>query len=67
MKVHEGRTGSSSSPTRIHLARPPRMGAWRGPLPRRRVTPLPVLGDFIDKATATSPSVVCGARGSALR
>jgi hypothetical protein len=36
--------GACSSPTGVRLARGPRMGSWRGPLPRRRITPLPVLG-----------------------
>jgi hypothetical protein len=43
----EDRRASSSSPVGLHLAKPPRMGAWRGPLPRRRITPAPVLGDFM--------------------
>jgi hypothetical protein len=39
----EGRV-AASSPSRLRLSRGPRMGPWRGPLPRRRVTPPPVLG-----------------------
>jgi hypothetical protein len=46
--------GACSSPTGVHLARGPRMGSWRGPLPRWRSTPLPVLGQFINKAAASS-------------
>jgi hypothetical protein len=51
----EDRRASSSSPVGLHMAKPPRMGAWRGPLPRRRITPAPVLGDFMACAK-TSPS-----------
>ncbi|KAE8771686.1 hypothetical protein D1007_56408 [Hordeum vulgare] len=40
----------ASSPSRIRLGRPPKMGSWRGPLPPRRVTPPPILGQFIDVA-----------------
>lgn len=40
----------SSSPSGLRLARAPRMGSWRGPLPPRRITPPPVLGQFMDKA-----------------
>jgi hypothetical protein len=42
--------GACSSPSGVRLACGPMMGSWRGPLPRRRITPLPVLGQFIDKA-----------------
>jgi hypothetical protein len=49
-----GCRGVASSPLGICMARPPRMGPWRGPLPRRRITPLPVLGHFIDKAASGS-------------
>jgi hypothetical protein len=48
------RSGSCSSPTGVRLARGPRMGPWRGPLPRRRVSPPLVLGTFIDRAFAGS-------------
>jgi hypothetical protein len=48
----------------VCLTRGPKVGSWRGPLPRRRVTPPPILGDFLDKAgtpssrsTASSPGV----------
>jgi hypothetical protein len=34
---------------------PPRMKPWRGPLPRRRITPAPVMGDFIELATSQQP------------
>jgi hypothetical protein len=48
------RRGACSSPTGVRLTRCPRMGAWRSPLPRRRVTPPPVLGDFLDLASSSS-------------
>jgi hypothetical protein len=48
------RRGSCSSPRGVRLARGPRMGPWRGPLPRRRVSPPPVLGTNIDRAFAVS-------------
>jgi hypothetical protein len=48
------RRGSCSSPTGVRLTRGPRMGPWRGPLPRRRVSPPPVIGTFIDRAFAAS-------------
>jgi hypothetical protein len=48
------RRGSCSSPTGVRLACGPQMGPWRGPLPRRRVSPPPVLGTFIDRAFAVS-------------
>jgi hypothetical protein len=55
----DDRRASSSSPVGLHLAKPPHMGAWRGPLPRRRVTPTPVLRDFIACAkTSTSGASV---------
>jgi hypothetical protein len=46
--------GACSSPSGVRLAWVPRMGAWRGPLPRRRCTPLPVLGQFLDMAAGSS-------------
>jgi hypothetical protein len=46
-RLNDGRRASSSSPVGLLLAKPPRMGAWRGPIPRRRVTPVPVFGDFL--------------------
>jgi hypothetical protein len=58
---------SSSVPVGMHLAKPPRMGAWRGPLPRRRVTPLPVLGDFMTNAKVSPADVSCSFRGSGQR
>jgi hypothetical protein len=58
---------SSSSPVGLHLAKPPRMGAWRGPLPQRRVTPLPVLGDFMTNAKVSPAGVSCSFRGSGQR
>ncbi|KAM0883026.1 hypothetical protein ACQ4PT_031903 [Festuca glaucescens] len=48
--VRGGGSSSTASPTGLCLARPPRVGSWRGPLPRRRVSPLPILGLFIDEA-----------------
>jgi hypothetical protein len=48
--------GTCSSPSGVRLARGPRVGSWRGPLPRRRVSPLPVLGDFLDMPLASSSS-----------
>jgi hypothetical protein len=48
--VRSPRRGACSSPTGVHLSRGPKMGSWRGPLPRRRITPLPILGQFLDKA-----------------
>jgi hypothetical protein len=44
---------SSTSPVGLWLSKPPRMGKWRGPLPPRRITPTPVLGDFLVKAVAS--------------
>jgi hypothetical protein len=38
---------NACSPLAIRMARPPRMGPWRGPLPRRRITPLPILGSSL--------------------
>jgi hypothetical protein len=38
----------------VRLAHDPKAGSWRGPLPRRRVTPPPILGDFLGKATTSS-------------
>jgi hypothetical protein len=50
------RRSASSSPTGLSLSRPPRAGSWRGPAPRRRVTPPPVLGDFLHLGSlASSP------------
>jgi hypothetical protein len=49
------------SPLGIQMARPPRMGPWRGPLPRRRITPLPILGQFIAPAVVAA---VCSAQVS---
>jgi hypothetical protein len=48
------RRGACSSPSGVRLARGPKVGPWRGPLPRRRVTPPPILGDFLDKAMTPS-------------
>jgi hypothetical protein len=36
--------GSASSPMGVCLARGSQMGPWRGPLPRRRISPPPILG-----------------------
>ena len=45
------RSGTASSPAGLRLSRsPPRMGPWRGPLPPRRISPPPILGDFLAKA-----------------
>jgi hypothetical protein len=63
-RVHEGRRASSTSPVGLHLAKPPRMGAWRGPLPRRRVTPMPVLGDFMANAKLALSGGSLSSRGS---
>jgi hypothetical protein len=41
-----GRRSAFSSPSGIRLARNPKIGPWHGPLPRRRITPLPILGQF---------------------
>jgi hypothetical protein len=51
--------GAASSPSGLRIARSPRMGPWRGPLPKRRITPSPILGHFLDKAieTASTPVV----------
>jgi hypothetical protein len=48
------RRGACSSPSGVRLARGPKVGPWRGPLPRRWVTPPPILGDFLDKAMTPS-------------
>jgi hypothetical protein len=48
-KIKEGRGASPSSPVGLSLTRPPRTGARRGPLPRRRITSLPMFGDFFVK------------------
>jgi hypothetical protein len=50
--------GAFSSPSGIHLSRGPRMGPWRGPLPRRRIMPPPMLGQFLDMATPSSSSAI---------
>jgi hypothetical protein len=42
------------------------MGPWRGPLPKRRVTPPPVLGQFLEKASMSSEVAAAGI-GGALR
>lgn len=46
---------SSSAGVRLKKM-PPRMGPWRGPLPPRRISPLPVLGVLIDSAMETRSS-----------
>jgi hypothetical protein len=33
------------------------MGPWRGLLPKRRITPPPILGSFIDMVTSSSSSL----------
>jgi hypothetical protein len=46
------------------LARPLRVDSWRGPLPRRRVSPLPILGFFLGEALAAHASASSGAASS---
>ncbi|KAI4988709.1 hypothetical protein ZWY2020_035949 [Hordeum vulgare] len=46
---------SSSAGVRLKKM-PPRMGPWRGPLPPRRISPLPVLGVLIDSLMETRSS-----------
>jgi hypothetical protein len=58
--VGSSRGRSSSSPSGVRLARGPKVGSWRGPLPRRRLTPPPILGDFLDKAEVISGRSVAG-------
>jgi hypothetical protein len=41
--------GAASSPSGLRIARSPRMGPWRGPLPKRRITPPLILGQFLEK------------------
>nr|XP_040251446.1 protein transport protein SEC31-like [Aegilops tauschii subsp. strangulata] len=48
--VLAGRSVTSPSPTGLRLARPRRMGSWRGPLPPRRMTPAPVFSQFLERA-----------------
>jgi hypothetical protein len=43
---------ASSSPVGMRLSRMPRLKPWRGPLPRRRITPAPVVGYFIAQAVS---------------
>jgi hypothetical protein len=50
--ARRGGSSASASPMGLCLSRPPRVGSWRGPLPHRRVTPLPVLGLLLDAAAA---------------
>jgi hypothetical protein len=59
--------GATSSPSGLRLSRGPRVKPWRGPLPRRRMTPPPVLGQFLDQAAvaASAPSPASGGLGLA--
>lgn len=53
--------GSKSSASQGYaVARRPRASSWRGPLPSRRVTPPPVLGQFLERA-AVLPSTAAKA------
>nr|XP_051211849.1 flocculation protein FLO11-like [Lolium perenne] len=49
---------ASSSPVGLRLSRMPRMKPWRGPLPRRRVTPAPIFGDFLAAVSARRPAAI---------
>ena len=52
------RGGPASSPSGLRLSRsPPRMGPWRGPIPPRRISPPPVLGDFLNKDFVGPPAM----------
>jgi hypothetical protein len=59
--------GAVSSPTGVRLARGPKVGTWWGPLPRRRISPPPILGQFLDKAARSSSSRSCSATASSGR
>jgi hypothetical protein len=50
------RRGACLSPSGVRPAHGPRVGSWRGPLARRRVTPPPVLGDFLGRSPESSRS-----------
>jgi hypothetical protein len=65
-RMSDDRRASSLSPVGLHLAKPPRMGAWRGPIPRRRVTPAPVLGDFLACAKRSASGASVNSRPSEL-
>jgi hypothetical protein len=56
MKIKGTSRAASSSPVGLRIARMPRIKPWRGPLPRRRVTPAPVFGDFLATASPRRPA-----------
>jgi hypothetical protein len=62
--ARRGGSSSLASPMGLCLARPPRVGSWRGPLPRLRVSPLLILGFFLDEALAAHASTSSGAASS---
>lgn len=45
---------ASTSPVDMRLSRKPVLTPWKGPLPRRRTTPAPMLGKFLDHAITRS-------------
>ncbi|XP_051179109.1 uncharacterized protein [Lolium perenne] len=48
------RTPSPISQAGVRIRRPPRAGSWRGPVPRGRYSPPPLLGSFLEAALQTA-------------
>jgi hypothetical protein len=48
---------ASSSPVGLRLSRMPRLKPWRGPLPHRRIMPVPIFGDFLAVAKLPNPAL----------
>lgn len=61
-KERGGTKKAKPSPPTFPMPNRPRAGTWRGPIPPRRITPPPVLGQFLERAKRSPSTAGSSAR-----